>query len=29
MKILQIHNQYKYKGGEDTTVEDEKNLLKK
>jgi len=27
MKILQIHNQYTKKGGEDTTVANEKNLL--
>lgn len=27
MKILQIHNQYTKKGGEDTTVVNEKNLL--
>ena len=27
MKILQIHNEYKYFGGEDQIVEREKNLL--
>jgi hypothetical protein len=27
MKILQIHNQYTKKGGEDTTVANEKSLL--
>jgi len=29
MKVLQIHNEYMYKGGEDTVVEVEKNLLLK
>jgi len=27
MKILQIHNEYKFRGGEDIVVEDEKKLL--
>ena len=27
MKILQIHNSYIFKGGEDTVVEQERNLL--
>ena len=27
MKILQIHNEYKYKGGEEIVVDQEKNLL--
>jgi len=29
MKILQIHNEYKYRGGEDIVVEDEKKILLK
>jgi glycosyltransferase involved in cell wall biosynthesis len=29
MKILQIHNKYVYKGGEDSVVEEEANLLRK
>ena len=29
MKVLQIHNEYIYKGGEETVVEEEKNLLLK
>ena len=29
MKILQIHNEYLIKGGEDTTVSNEKELLQK
>ena len=28
MKVLQIHNQYHFKGGEDIVVENEKNYLK-
>ena len=28
MKVLQIHNQYHFKGGEDIVVENEKKLLK-
>ena len=28
MKIFQIHNYYKYYGGEDTVVNEEANLLK-
>jgi glycosyltransferase involved in cell wall biosynthesis len=29
MKILQIHNEYRFKGGEETVVENERDLLVK
>ena len=29
MKILQIHNEYIYKGGEEAVVKEERNLLLK
>ena len=29
MKVLQIHNEYLFKGGEDVVVENERQLLQK